>query len=149
MQTYAALASLQDLLIPAQSEGRTRGVVLHAGSARATQTVSLGGYLFEASLSRAWRSGELLANDGGLLLLENGPGEFLVLGSGLTVRMSRDPDTDNHVAGIASIEVVARNGADWTVSARLNGDQSNQGRQLTMDPKEIRIYRLRMYHAPR
>ena len=41
----------------------------------------------------------------------------------------------------------AGNGAEWAVSARLNGDQSNQGRQLTMDPRKIRIYRVRLYSA--
>jgi len=147
MQTYAELSNMGDMLTAAQSAGRTRGVVLHANSQRAAQTVSLGGYLFEASLSRAWKTGTLLADDGGMLLLESRPDEFIVVGSGLTVKMSRDPDTDNQIAGIASIEEVSKAGSDWVVSARLNGDQSNQGRQLTMDPREIRTYRLRMYSA--
>ena len=85
MQTYAALSSLEDMLATAQSAGRTRGVVLHANSPRAVQSVSLGGYLFEASLSRAWKTGTLLADDGGMLLLESRPDEFIVVGSGLTV----------------------------------------------------------------
>lgn len=148
-QTYEALASIQDLLLPAQRDGRTRALVLRPTSPRGAQTVSLGGYLFEAALNRAWRTNELLATDGALLLLETQPGEFLAIGTGLTVRITRDPDTDTHVAGIASIEEVTRAGAGWTVKARLNGDQSNQGRQLTMDSKAVRIYRLRLYHAPR
>jgi hypothetical protein len=145
MQTYAALSGLEDLLATAQSAGRTRGVVLHANSARTAQSVSLGGYLFEASLSRAWKTSTLLADDGAMLLLESRPDEFLVVGSGLTVKMSRDPDRDDQIAGIASIEQVSKAGSEWVVSARLNGDQSNQGRQLTMDPHEIRTYRLRLY----
>ena len=82
-----------------------------------------------------------------MLLLELQPDEFLVVGSGLTVKMSRDPDTDTRIAGIASIEEVSRSGSEWVVSARLNGDQSNQGRQLTMDPRDIRTYRVRLYSA--
>ncbi len=147
MQTYAALSSLEDMLSTAQSAGRTRGVVLHANSPRAVQSVALGGYLFEASLSRAWKTGTLLADDGAMLLLESRPDEFIVVGSGLTVKIGRDPDTDNQIAGIASIEQVSKAGSEWVVSARLNGDQSNQGRQLTMDPREIRTYRLRLYSA--
>jgi beta-galactosidase GanA len=145
MQAYAALSSLGDMLATAQSTGRTRGVVLHANSPRGAQSVSLGGYLFEASLSRAWKTGTLLADDGAMLLLESRPDEFIVVGSGLTVKMSRDPDTDNQIAGISSIEQVSKTGSEWVVSARLNGDQSNQGRQLTMDPREIRTYRIRLY----
>ena len=147
MQVYAAVSSLEDLLIAAQPAGRTRGLVLHATSPRAAQTVALGGYLFEASLSRAWSTNALLANDGGMLLIESQPDEFFVVGSGLTVKISRDPDTDSKVAGIASIEEVARAGADWAVTARLNGDQSNQGRQLSMNPRDVRTYRVRLYSA--
>ena len=147
MQLYGALSSLEDILPAAQAAGRTRGVVLHANSARGTQSVALGGYLFEASLSRAWGTNTLLANDGGMLLIESRPDEFLAVGSGLTVRMSRDPDTDSRIAGIASIEEVSKVGGEWVVSARLNGDQSNQGRQLSMDAHAMRIFRVRLYNA--
>ena len=146
-QVYGAIAGLEDMLIAAQAAGRTRGIVLHAHSPRAAQTVALGGYLFQASLSRAWSTNELLAQDGGMLLIESAPDEFFVVGSGLTVKITRDPDTDERIAGIASIEEVSRSGSDWLVSARLNGDQSNQGRQLSMAPRDIRTYRLRLYSA--
>jgi hypothetical protein len=38
-------------------------------------------------------------------------------------------DTDAKLSGIASIEEVLRAGAERAVFARLNGDQSNHGRQ--------------------
>ncbi len=141
MQVYAAISDLGDMLTTAQSAGRTRGLALHANSPRAAQSVALGGYVFRASLSHAWRTGELLANDGGMLLIESRADEFFIVGSGLTVEMSRDPDTDDRIAGIASIEEVS------PANARLNGDQSNQGRQLIMDPHGIRTYRVRLYSA--
>jgi hypothetical protein len=53
------------------------------------------------------------------------------------------------VAGIASIEEVVKDGAEWKIVARLNGDQSNQGWQLTMNAQEVRIYRVRLYAAER
>lgn len=149
MQVYGALTQLGDLLPSAQAEGRTRGLVLHASSPRATQTVSLGGYLFDATLSRSWPKKMLLTDDGAMLVLESKPDEFYIVGSGLTVTMTRDPDVDARVAGIVSIEEVSKSGADWKVLRRLNGDQSNQGRQLSMDPHEMRIYRVRLYAAAR
>ncbi len=149
MQVYAALQNLGPALVEAQAADRTRGVVIHANSPRANQTVALGGYLFQASLSRAWSTNALLANDGGMLLLQSAPNEFLVAGAGLTVRISRDPDTDTQIAGIASIEEISRAGSGWKVEARLNGDESNQGRQLITDPHKIKIFRLRLYAAPR
>ena len=145
MQVYALLTSLRDLLPAAQAEGRTRGLVLHATSPRATQTVSLGGYLFEATLSRSWPARNLLAEDGAMLILRTSPAEFYVAGSGVTITVARDPDADNGIAGIESIEQVSRASGQWTTERRLNGDQSNQGRQLALDPHQPRIYRVRLY----
>lgn len=119
-------------------------MALHANRSRPSQTVALGGYLFQGSLSRAWATNALLANGG--VLLQSAPAEVLIIGAGLTVKVTGDPETD---AGIASIEELSRIGSEWNVGARLNGDQSNQGRQLTMVPLQVRIYRLRMYAAPR
>jgi beta-galactosidase GanA len=149
MQVYGALAELGDQLTRAQAGNRTRGLVLHATSPRPAQTVALGGYLFTATLARSWPDKRLLSNDGAMLVLESATDEFYVTGSGLTVSITRDPDTDARVAGIASIEEVSRSGADWKVKRRLNGDQSNQGRQLSMDAREMRIYRVRLYAAER
>jgi uncharacterized protein DUF5597 len=149
MQLYAALDSLGPTLPNEQAAYRTRRMALHANSPRASQSVALGGYSFQASLSRAWSTNALLANDGGMLLMQSAPNEFLITGAGLTVKMSRDPDTDGQLAGFSSIEEVSRVGSEWKVESRLNGDQSNQGRQLTIDPHEVRIYRVRLYAAPR
>lgn len=144
--TYRALAGMSDLLLTAQAEDRTRGLVLHATSPRPTQTVALGGYLFEATLSRTWPARTLATDDGAMLILQSAPDEFYILGSGLTVSFYRDPDTDNGLAGIASIEEVTRaaNGT-WTVHERLNGDQSNQGRQLSLSAHEVHTYRVKLY----
>jgi hypothetical protein len=148
-RVYSALASLGDSLLSAQKSGRTRAIVLHANSTRAAQTVALGGYLFQASLSRAWSSGTLLANDGALLLIESAQDEFLAVGIGLTIKMSRDPDIDTKISGIASVEEVSKVDSNWSVTARLNGDQTNQGRQLTMDPHDVRMYRIKLYSVAR
>lgn len=149
MQVYGALGSLGAMLPAAQAAGRTRALVLHANSPRPTQAVALGGYLFEGTLSRSWPKKELLTDDGAMLVLQSAPDEFYIVGSGLTVSVKRDADVDARVAGISSIEEVSRTGADWTVLQRLNGDQSNQGRQLMMDPKAFHIYRVRLHAIAR
>src|ERR1700733_9857260 len=94
MQVYELLDSLRDLLPAAQTAGLTRGLVLRATSPRPTQTVALGGYLFEAMLSRSWPARTIIADDGAMLIMQASLGEFYVVGSGLTVSFSRDPDVD-------------------------------------------------------
>lgn len=144
MQTYELLDSIRELLPAAQVSGMTRGLVLHTTSPRPTQTVALGGYLFEATLSRSWPARTIVADDGAMLILQTAPGEFYVVGSGLTVTVSRDPDFDSGIAGIESVEQVSRTEGKWVTERRLNGDQTNQGRQLMLDPHQPHIYRLRL-----
>jgi len=148
-QVYASLDSVRDILTGAQAAGATRGLVLHATSPRPTQTVALGGYLFEAALARTWPARTLAAEDGAMLVMQAAADEFYVLGMGLSVNITRDPDTDSAIAGIASVEQVARVNGGWMVERRLNGDQTDQGRRLLMDAKTPRWLRVRMYTVGR
>ena len=148
-QTFGALNDLSEMLIPAQAAGKTRGLVLHADSPRATQTVALGGYLFEATLSRSWPAKTLLTDDGAMTIIQSGPDEFLIAGRGLTLSFWRDPDVDERVAGIGMVEEVSRIGGKWAVVRRLNGDQTNQGRNLSLPATQVRIYRVALYSIDR
>jgi hypothetical protein len=146
---YAALDDLNDAILDAQLKKQIRALVLHANSPRPARTVSLGGYLFDATLARTWPARTLATEDGAMIVIETAPDEFLVAGSGLTITITRDPDTDARVAGIASIEQVSKQNGQWSAERRLNGDQSNQGRQLQMDAHEMRVYRVKLYNYPR
>lgn len=148
-QTYKAIEDLSDILVPAQASGHTRGLVLHADSPRPTQTVSLGGFLFDATLSRSWPAKSLLTNDGAMIVIQTAPDEFFIAGRGLTVSFSRDPDTDNRIAGIGSIDEVSKIDGKWVTQRRLIGDQSNQGRQFSMPASEVGIYRVVLYTSER
>ena len=149
MQVYELLDSMRDLLPTAQAEGLTRGMVLHTTSLRPTRTIALGGYLFEATLSRSWPSRTIAADSGAMLILEASANEFYIAGSGLTVSFSRDPDVDAGIAGIGAVERVSRVSGQWITEEHFNGDQTNQGRQLLLDPHRCRIYRVRLYAIPR
>jgi len=144
---YRILSQLGDRFIDAQQHDATRALVLHAVSPRPYQTVALGGYLFRATLARSWPAQTPLAADGAMLVMRSAPDEFYVLGTGLAVSFLRDPDVDDHLAGIADIEQLAWKSGHWTVAQQMNGDQSDQGRQLLMDA-HVRLYRVRLYHYP-
>ena len=147
---YKVLSELSDMLLRGQTSGDVRALVLHKDSPRPTRTVALGGYLFEAALSRTWPARTLATDDGAMIAVQSKPDEFYVVGSGLTISFSRDPDADNKLSGIASIEEVSRDAnGGWTTQRWLNGDQSNQGRQLSMDPHRMRIYHVKLYAVDR
>ena len=145
MQVYELLDGMRVLITDAQGADRTRGLVLHTTSLRPTQTVALGGYLFGATLSRSWPARTIVADDGGMLILQTSADEFYIVGSGLTVSVVRDADVDNRIAGIESVEQVTRSNNQWIVDRRLNGDQTNQGRHILLDPHHPHIYHVRLY----
>jgi hypothetical protein len=146
---YGILDELGDRFTRAQAAGQTRGLVLHLTSPRPSQTIALDGYLFRATLARSWVTQQPLTADGAMLIMQSAPGEFYILGSGLTVSFLRDPDAepgvDDSVAGIAGIAELAWKNGGWTVAQQMNGDQSDQGRELLMDPHAMRLYRVRLY----
>jgi hypothetical protein len=148
-QTFGAVEDLEEMLIPGQAAGKTRGIVLHADSPRPTQTIALGGYLMEATLARTWPSRTLEAQDGAMLVIQTGADEFYITGRGLTVNFSRDTDVDSKLAGIASIERMKKIDGAWVAVERMNGDQSNQGRQLLMDANDVGIFRVKLYAVER
>ena len=146
---YGVLDSMNDILLAHQASGTTRGLVLHSNSPRPTQTVALGDYLFEATLSRSWPAKTLMEDDGAMIILQSAANEFYIAGAGLTVSFFRNPDVDTQVSGIASVEEVSRSNGNWTTLRRLNGDQTNQGRQLSMAPHQVNVYRVVLYSMER
>jgi hypothetical protein len=141
---YEVLGSLGDMILSAQASGKIRGMVLRESSPRPTKTLGLGGYLFEATLERSWPDKKLLSTDGAMLVIEGGANEFYIAGRGLYVSFLRDPDVDDKVGGIASLEEIRRERGEWVTVRRLNGDQSNQGRELLMDGLDYRVYRVKL-----
>jgi Domain of unknown function (DUF5597)/Beta-galactosidase len=146
---YRLLGELGAPFIQAERRGETRALVLHLTSPRPYQTVALGGYLFRAALARSWPAHEPLTANGAMLVMRSAPDEFYVLGSGLSVSFLRDPDVAAGTAGIAGIDRLAWQDGRWTVAQRLNGDQTDQGRELLMDAHAVHLYRVKLYSIGR
>jgi beta-galactosidase GanA len=147
-ESYAMLDQVRDILPQAQREGRTRGLLLHASGPRATQTVSLDGYLFQATLARSWPAKSLLQDDGAMILINISAGEFLIGGTGLSVTVSKDLDVGGGTSGLTSVEEVSRVGGKWVTLRRLNGDENNQGRSISLPAHQFRLLRVRLYTIP-
>ena len=148
-QSYSILRQLEDILPQAQREGRTRALVLHVNSPRPTQTVSLGGYLFTATLARSWPARTILQEDGAMILVQTAPDEFLIGGAALTITVAKDIEEGEGVAGIASVEQGSRVQGAWVTKRRLNGDQDNQGRDISLAAHGFELLRVKLYTVPR
>jgi len=81
--------------------------------------------------------------------VQSSANEFYVAGSGLTVSFYRNPDVDSEASGIASVEEVCRVDGNWITLRRLNGDQTNQGRQLSIAPHQVQVFRVVLFSTER
>jgi hypothetical protein len=75
--------------------------------------------------------------------------EFYIAGMGLNVSFFRNPDVDTQVGRIERVEEVSRSNGDWVTLRLLSGDQTNQGRQLSMAAHQIHLYRVVLYATAR
>jgi beta-galactosidase GanA len=148
VSAYSVLYQLSELLPQAQREGRTRAIVLHTTSLRPSQTVSLDGYLFQAALTRSYPANVIEQIDGAMLVLEQSPGDFLIGGSALRITVTKDFDQSAGSAGIASVEEGAFLNGQWKTTARLNGDENNQGRTIFLPAHEFKLLRVKLYMLP-
>jgi len=148
-KAYAAIQSLMPELLAAREKDAVRGLALHDTSPRSARVVALGGWLFRAELARDWSTKALQTKHGALLVIETSANEFLVAGKGLNVNISRDPDAGptSVASGLASVDVVERDGEQWKRVVRQNGDENNQGHTLLLPADDFQILRVRLYSA--
>ncbi|QIK78041.1 DUF5597 domain-containing protein [Sphingomonas piscis] len=144
---YGQLAGLAPLILQKQAEGNIRAMVME-GEAQRAGRLRVGNYL--ANMVRAAPPGGTIDPNSrvGAMLLQIGPDEFLVVGSG-DAQLTFTSDTKGlPIVGIQSIdEVFLRNGG-MVAGRRLNGDESGQGqllRLLSSDAAQGKIYRVRLY----
>jgi len=148
-EAYDVLSQLTPLIVNHQGMGRMAGFtppVAYDGSVSdSPETVTLGEYAFEVSYVDPWvpESEQVTASHGGLIL-QTGPDEYFVAGSGITITVA--PATPGpERAGIESAWEGRFDGGKWQKGRRLNGDQTHQGRHLRLEPDRFGIQKVRFY----
>ena len=86
---------------------------------------------------------ELPGAHGGLIL-RVGPDEFIVAGTGMIMTFA-STDRANPVAGIEMVEEGRFVSNVWKRERVLNGDDTNQGRQLSLPSGRFVVRRIRLY----
>lgn len=153
-QAYDVLDQLTPLLLANQGTGRLAGILTPSSfqgkEDLSPQTVTLGGYTFTASFVRGWppatpgHPAPPIPGAHGGLILQLGPNDFLVAGTGMIVTFGV-ANQPGEQAGIDSIwEGKFVNGV-WTPGRNLNGDDDNQGRWLELPSGKFTIRRVKLY----
>ena len=141
---YAVLSRLAPVILKKQ---RTRALTasLMEGDAQRFARAYIGDYI--ANITRAGSASGTGVRIG-VMFIQAGPNEFLVVGSGdAQITFSTDKP-GLPIVGIESIdEEFVENGA-WKTGRRLNGDESSQGQALRLystDLPQGKIYKVRLY----
>ncbi|MGH9606610.1 MAG: DUF5597 domain-containing protein [Terracidiphilus sp.] len=151
---YEVIGELTPLILANQGTGRMVGIVAPAGfdgtADLSAQEVTLGGYTFvvhfkqPAPISTGARTETPIPGAHGGLIVETGPDEFFVAGTGMIITFATHGQ-GNAIAGIDSIWEGHFVNGKWTPGRNLNGDDDNQGRYLRMPAGKFTIRRVRLY----
>ncbi|MGD9636268.1 MAG: DUF5597 domain-containing protein, partial [Pirellulales bacterium] len=154
-QSYQLLEELAPLILAHQGRGTMTGVVPNVPFAGTpipkSETVTLGDY----DLTVTFEKPPVVADTPGLdpgqwlaggVIIHEGPGEYLIAGTGLIVTFApAAPNADHEQAGILSIEEGHFKNRAWKVARYLGGDESHQGRHVRIPPGQFGSQRIKLY----
>lgn len=147
-QAYELIAHMTPLILEHQGKDTMRGFkapVDADGKVDLTpQTFRFGGYDFTATFVDPWtpKDQQDHAAHGGLII-QVGPDEFVVAGSGMTLTFA-DPTKKQRIGIEQIIEYDLTDGA-LSEGRWLNGDESHQGRHLRLPPDRFGAQKLKLY----
>ena len=160
-QTYSALAHLAPIILEHQPKGDLIGLspkVAYDGSVDdAPQTVSLGQYTLTVRFAGGKRPpvdpAELTSGDpamrgqdlppAGGMIIRTASDEYTIVGIGLTVTHAACDSAMQ--AGLLDVQEWVERDGRWQPHRWLNGDQTNQGREVFLSNERIGMLRVRLY----
>ena len=140
--SYHLVAQLTPLIVEHQGRGTMAGLLSEGPEQRQPQEVRLGGYTLHVSFERgapaALADGIVPApgaaaatSPAGGLVIATGPDEFVIGGTGLIATFDLDRPGGKQV-GLLSVEEGRFVDGRWSHVRWLNGDQTHQGRQPSL-----------------
>ena len=153
-QAYDIVDQLTPLILANQGSTRMVGIktprAFDGTEDLAAQRFTFGPYTFDVRFKQpppistgAKEETEIPGAHGGLII-QTGDDEFIVAGTGMLVTFVSN-ERANPVAGIETVEEGRFERNVWIRGRVLNGDDTNQGRELRLPAGQFTIRRLRLY----
>jgi Domain of unknown function (DUF5597) len=153
-EAYDVLDQLTPLILENHGTARIVGiktpVAFDGAQELGAQAFTFGQYVFDVRFKQpppistgAKEETELPGAHGGLIV-QLGPDEFIVAGTGMIMTFASN-DRASPVAGIETVEEGRFVNNAWSRGRVLNGDDTNQGRQLNLPSGHFTIRRVRLY----
>jgi beta-galactosidase GanA len=155
---YDLVEQLTPLIAEHQGKGEMVGILAEGSEPqRVPQQLRLGGYRLNVTYERPSSATPAQANPGaalppapsgdapsGGLVINVGPDEFVVAGTGLVIVFEADSPGDPLV-GILSAREGKYVDGQWRPGRWLNGDQTHQGRHVRLPSGRFDIQRVKLY----
>jgi beta-galactosidase GanA len=161
--SFDLVKQLTPLLTEKQGRGLTAGFIKESEETKQPQLMRMGRWVLHASFERSappqladglavvvGADNSALAPGGragtapaGGLMIALGDDEFLFAGIGLTITFT--PAEPGEQAGILSVEEGTYVDGQWQHLRWLNGDQTNQGRHVRLEPGRFCLQRVKLY----
>lgn len=142
---YDLVKELTPVIEQYKGLGKIDGVLLDKENA--TQIIKLGNYefTFKHDYTLNWSDGakEAVWPTSGAIIIEIGPDEFYIAGSGIVVTFITLKKAVN--AGILKVDQGRFDNDVWKTIRHLNGDQTHQGRHLRISVGDYEIQKLKLY----
>lgn len=142
---YDLVKELTPVIEQYKGLGKIDGVLLDKENA--TQIIKLGNYefTFKHDYTLNWSDGakEAVWPTSGAIIIEIGPDEFYIAGSGIVVTFITLKKAVN--AGILKVDQGRFDNDVWRTIRHLNGDQTHQGRHLRISVGDYEIQKLKLY----
>ncbi|MCB0569084.1 MAG: DUF5597 domain-containing protein [Phaeodactylibacter sp.] len=143
---YALIRQLMPLITARQVQGAIRGAL--ASKAAPETVLQLGRYELNCrhGYTLSWTPGARLDDwpMTSAIIIQTGEDEFYVAGSGIVITFELSVDKNTSV-GLLKVEEGRFEGREWKVERHLNGDQTHQGRHLSIPVGEYSIQRVQLY----
>lgn len=142
---YDLLAQMTPLITQHHGQGKMEAVLFDKEDVQ--RVFTMGDYVFTCRHDHTLGWSSNAKNDewemGGALIIQTGPEEYFVAGSGVVITFQ--PVDKTKIAGILQVnEGVFSNGL-WKPGRRLNGDQIHQGRHIRLPMGDYAIQKFELY----
>lgn len=148
-KAYGLLRQLSPLILAARGTGRMAGfrpnISFDNTVIEAPESTVLGDYKFTVAYVDPWTpKAEQNSRGHGGLIIQAGPDEYYIAGSGLTVTFETATPGDP-VVGIDSAWEGRFDNGKWLPGRLMNGDQTHQGRHIRLAPGDFTVQWVRLY----
>ncbi len=144
---YGQLASIAPLILEKQAQGAVTTILMEGGAQRAGRG-RVGDYIVNMVRASGAKGDVDQSSRIAAMFLQNGPDEFVVIGSG-DAQLSFTTDRPGApIVGVESIEEHFLRSDQPVTGRRLNGDETGQGQSLRLfstDAADHKAYLVRLY----